>query len=49
VAVTVVQQVGDRTWVRSELRAGQSVARTGVAALKGTWQGLGAAAQAAAE
>jgi len=49
VAVTVVQQVGDRIWVRSELSAGQSVARSGVAALKGTWQGLGAAAQVTAE
>jgi multidrug efflux pump subunit AcrA (membrane-fusion protein) len=49
VAVTVFQQVGDRSWVRSELRAGQAVVRTGVAALKGSWQGLGAATGAATE
>ena len=44
VAVQVLRQLGDHTWVRGALNAGSQVASRGVAALKGTWQGLGAAA-----
>lgn len=48
VPVTVVQNQGDRTWVRGALQPGTQLVSQGVAALKGHVQGLGAPAAAAA-
>lgn len=43
VPVTVERRASGTAWVSGALKPGDNVAATGLAALKGTWQGLGAA------
>ncbi len=42
--VVVERRASDAAWVRGELRVGEEVASAGLAAIKGSWLGLGAAA-----
>lgn len=44
VTVTVERRTSSHAWVRGSLRAGDEVAVSGLAAIKGLWLGLGAAA-----
>jgi RND family efflux transporter MFP subunit len=46
VAVKVERRANGSAWVRGKLDAGAQVASSGLAAIKGSWMGLGAAAQA---
>lgn len=46
VAVTVERRANGSAWIRGKLDAGAQVASSGLAAIKGSWLGLGAAAQA---
>lgn len=46
VAVTVERRANGSAWIRDKLDAGAQVASSGLAAIKGSWLGLGAAAQA---
>jgi RND family efflux transporter MFP subunit len=45
VAVTVERRANGTAWVRGGLEAGSQVASSGLAAIKGSWLGLGAASQ----
>lgn len=42
-AVTVERRSGQWAWIHGEVRTGDAVASAGIAALKGSWQGFGAA------
>ena len=46
VPVTVERRASGTAWVSGALKPGDNIAATGLAALKGTWQGLGAAPEA---
>jgi membrane fusion protein, heavy metal efflux system len=46
VAVTVERRANGSAWIRGRVDAGAQVASSGLAAIKGSWLGLGAAAQA---
>jgi RND family efflux transporter MFP subunit len=46
VPVTVERRAGGSAWVRGNLASAAQVASSGLAAIKGSWLGLGAAAQA---
>lgn len=46
VAVTVERRANGSAWIRGKVDAGAQVASGGLAAIKGSWLGLGAAAQA---
>lgn len=46
VAVTVERRANGSAWIRGKVDAGAQVASSGLAAIKGSWLGLGAAAQA---
>jgi multidrug efflux pump subunit AcrA (membrane-fusion protein) len=45
VAVTLERRAGGSAWVRGKLASGAQVASGGLAAIKGSWLGLGAQAQ----
>lgn len=45
IAVTVERRAGGNAWVRGDVTAGTQVASSGLAAIKGSWLGLGAVTQ----
>lgn len=46
VAVTVERRANGSAWIRGRVEAGAQIASSGLAAIKGSWLGLGTAAQA---
>jgi membrane fusion protein, heavy metal efflux system len=49
VAVEVERRTADSAWISGAIKSGDEVASAGLAAIKGSWMGLGATAEAAGE
>ncbi len=49
VAVEVERRTADSAWISGAIQSGDEVASAGLAAIKGSWMGLGATAEAAGE